>query len=138
MSRNLISQTEFFNTLNAPLRNARWSWGALRPDGTVILRVWQDEIKHKDNREFIRVAKKKRFEEQIPQHPGYKERLEHLARIKNGAKSYMVICIAKDVEAIPRAIKSFKSNELFVGGELMEFDGDFCLEILDSIPVQDL
>jgi hypothetical protein len=36
----------------------------------------------------------------------------------------MVMCQAEDVEAVPRSIKSFNRNELFVGGELLELDGD--------------
>jgi hypothetical protein len=137
MSLQSISPTAFFDKLKAPLKNARWSWGAVRPDGAVILRVWLDEIRQKDNREFVPITYNKLFEDQERQHAGCKERLEHLARIKNGAKSYMVICTAKDVAAIPRAIKTFNSNELFVGGRLREFEGDFWLEILGRIPVKD-
>src|SRR5690349_4774791 len=32
--------TMLFAALRAPLRNARWSWGAQRADGAIFLRQW--------------------------------------------------------------------------------------------------
>ena len=44
MSRNVISITEFFTALDAPLRNRMWSWGALTDStNAVVFRVWDDE-----------------------------------------------------------------------------------------------
>ncbi len=41
-----MSQAELFETLGAPLKNVRWSWGGVRKsDGAVFLRVWQDGTK---------------------------------------------------------------------------------------------
>jgi hypothetical protein len=36
--------TRFFDDLGAPLTNMQWSWGAVRSDGAVFVRVWEDEI----------------------------------------------------------------------------------------------
>ncbi|MOA66965.1 hypothetical protein D3C78_1939260 [compost metagenome] len=64
------------------------------------------------------------------------ERLDHIQLIKNGAKCYMVMCLAKDPDSSPREILSFNKNNLFLGGELREIDSDWFIEIAASIPVQ--
>jgi hypothetical protein len=38
-----MSLSALFARKGAPLHNVRYSWGGVRADGTVILRVWQDE-----------------------------------------------------------------------------------------------
>jgi hypothetical protein len=138
MSREKMSQKALFEKLGAPLKNFRWSWGGKRiSDGAVFLRVWKDEIDI--NRKFMRVTKNKLFHKRVPKHPGYRERLEHLALIRNGALSYMVICFAKDVHAIPRSIKSFNSDYLYLGGKLkIDAEGDSWLEIIKPAPVRDI
>lgn len=138
MSRKTMNRKALFDKLGVPLKNNRWSWGGVRADGAVFLRVWQDEIRNEGNREFVRVAANKDFQNKSPANPGYRERLQHLALVKNGAMSYMVICVAKDVHAIPRAVKSFNSDELYLGGKLMDADGDSWLEIVGRFPVQDV
>lgn len=140
-----MSQKALFDKLGVPLKSIRWSWGGVRADETdetVLLKVWEDEkckIPDGGNREFVRVTDKNRFEsrDRKRKHPGYYERLEHLARIKNGAKSYMVICVAKDVHAIPRKVNSFNSDELYIGGRLMDYNGNYWLEIVGRVLVQD-
>ncbi len=37
-----MSITAMFENLGAPLANSRWSWGGVRQDGAVVLRVWQN------------------------------------------------------------------------------------------------
>lgn len=54
---------------------------------------------------------------------GYQERLDHVAKIRGGARCFMIMCLAEDVTAVPRKIKSFNSDEVFVGGEVIEFNG---------------
>ena len=122
-----MSLTKYFKTLGAPLHNTRWSWGAVRDDGTVILRVWQDESKVLDGVSHQRITFFQKFEDD-PDNRGFKERQGHLELIKAGAKSYMVMCIAKDVAAMPRQVKSYIKDAVFEGGELREIDGDFWLE----------
>ena len=134
-----MSQKALFERLGAPLANTRWSWGAVRmSDGAIFLRVWQDETMNRGNREFVRVAANEYFQKNAPKNLGYRERLNHLALVRNGARSYMIICVAIDVDATPRAVKSFNSDELYVGGQLIDVDGDFWLEIVGRVPVQDV
>ena len=39
-----MSLSGYFRSLGAPLKNYRWSWGAVSPVGEVNLRVWTDEL----------------------------------------------------------------------------------------------
>ncbi len=65
--------------------------------------------------------------------PGYRERLQHIERIRSGAKCYMVMCLANDKEATPREIQSFNDRQVFVGGDLKEADGDTWVLLADRI-----
>lgn len=130
-----ISQVELFRRLDAPLHNIRWSWGSVRAaDGAVFLRVWQDRMIKRDGRLFFMVTHHEKYlgrEEDL----GYQERLSHVAKVRAGARCYMVMCLAEDVSAVPRKIKSFNRCELFVGGRVLELNGDTWVEMADRIPV---
>lgn len=69
---------------------------------------------------------------------GYKERLEHLERIREGATCYMVMCRVRDQDRSPRQIASFNSEQLFVGGSLIERDGETFIEVIEKRPVADV
>jgi hypothetical protein len=131
-----MSLSSLFKRLGAPLHNNRWSWGAIREkDGSVFLRVWQDESKAINGKRFMRITANEYFQNNDPNNLGYQERLKHIFQIQTGAKSYMVVCVAQDINAIPRAIVSFNSSEVFEGGELISADGDIWLEFGNRIPV---
>lgn len=132
-----MSLTRFFAKTGAPLKNSRWSWGAVREDGTVILRVWQDRKRkiNNDGPHYMQLSHLQKYGEG-QDNLGYMERLDHIQLIKTGAKCYMVMCLAKDADSSPREIKSFNKNILFLGGELREIDSDWFIEIAASIPVQ--
>lgn len=59
---------------------------------------------------------------------GHAERLRHVEMIRSGAPAYMIMCLAVDPKAAPRMIASFNEREVFLGGELVEADGDWWLE----------
>ncbi len=128
--------TDLFVKLNAPLVNQRWSRGSIRKsDGAVILRVWQDEKIKTDGRHFMRITHHKSYVGN-EDNEGYKERNKHAELVKNGSKCYMVMCIVKDPKAEPREIKSFITDDIFVGGEVIEKDGDTWVEFADRIPIR--
>ena len=100
----MASPSALFQRLGAPLNNVQWSWGALRSDGTLFLRVWQDETKQmNDGRRFVRLANHRAYQGAAT-NLGYSERLAHLEALREGAAAYAVICRAKDVNSRPRAI----------------------------------
>jgi hypothetical protein len=134
----IMCQKALFEMLGAPLVNTRWSWGAIRAaDGVVFLRVLEDNIKNIDGKDFMRLTKKELFESKPRKNPGHLERLRHVGAVESGAKCYMVICIAKDVMAVPREVLGFNNEALFLGGKLIEHQGDAWLEIVDRVAVND-
>ncbi len=123
--------TDLFKKLGAPLKNQIWSWGAVSEGGDVYLRVWQDEFRTIDGKQTVRVTHHRTFENDR-ENSGYKERLEHIELIRNGAKSFCVLCLAKDVNSRPREIKDFDAKMIRVGGELIQDGEDYWLEIVGT------
>lgn len=133
-----MSQKGLFERLGAPLNNTRWSWGAVRPtDGTVFLRVWQDEYIRKGKKTFMRLTSNEHFQQNAPGDLGYQERSRHVSLIKSGAPCFMIICVAVDAAAIPRQVASFNEDDVMRGGELMESNGDCWLEITERVRVSE-
>lgn len=117
---SILSLTEFFKVkLNSPMLNNRWSWGAVKPDGSAVyLSVWQDEIRRDDPKD--------------PQSPTWadvlweealwnevngasmarNERIQHIDLLKSGVPGYVLVKIARDAKAMPREMKEFNSQYL--------------------------
>ncbi len=123
-----MSLTQHFKKLNAPLKNSRWSWGSVREsDGAVFLRVWQDRKIRLNGKSYMMVTHHGAYVGNESS-PGYRERLQHVELARKGSKVYMVICIVKDPDVAPREIKSFIKDDVFIGGEIIEHDGDTWIE----------
>src|SRR5437879_2010487 len=135
-----MTPTDFFNTLGAPLKNVQWSWGARRErDGTIFMRVWQDQVETRNDSQYVRLTNfqtaKKYKEENDREKLGYRERLEQIELVRNGAKCYLVMCIAVDKEALPRTIKEFIDDRLFPAGKIVQRNNDWWAELLGSVRV---
>jgi hypothetical protein len=133
-----MSKSSFFAYLGAPLKNTRWSWGAQRAsDGAVFLCVWQDL-------KFVEDGRMHMFIERPPgqgdyaANPGHAERKRHIESIRAGAPCFLVMCTAVDAAAHPRKIQFFNEDELFVGGALVERDGDVWIQVAGRRPVTDI
>jgi hypothetical protein len=123
-----------FRACGAPLTNARWSWGGVRVrDGAVFLCVWQDRMTKHTGRWFMMVTH--HAYQPNKEDPGYQERLGHIDLIRHGAPSYMVMCVARDIEAVPRKMQSFNSDAIFVGGQLVELGHEMWIERVDRKPI---
>lgn len=130
----MLSQEEFFRSLGAPLHNVRWSWGSVRPDdGSVILRVWQDETRKFDGKLHVMITARKWFSDD-PSNLGNAERLRHVQAIMKGSPSFAIMCVAVDPKASPREMATFNKDELFVGGNVRTADGEEWLELVKRIP----
>lgn len=128
LSKVSMTLTEFFTYLGAPIVNQRWSWGGVRPnDGAVFLRVWQDEGRRIEGIWYTQVTFAKFFS-QNQSSLGYAEGMQHIASIRSGKPSYMVMCLAHDTDANPREVAKFNRDDIFVGGRLIEIEGDYWLE----------
>jgi len=117
-----MTQKDFFAALGAPLANARWSWGSVREDGVVVLRVWQDEVKKRDGSIFVKVAYKPKLQQDDGDPLGHRERLDQ----------------AVDVDAKPRKVKDFEHECVFCGGQLVKMHGCWWIELGRRIPVREV
>lgn len=118
-----ISISTLFERAGAPLANIRWSWGGIRQDGAVVLRVWQSETRRIDGQLCIRLTHHQDFAGKKDD-LGYQERLRHVEHIRAGARCYMVMCVPRSTSEVPRVIKEFNDREIFLAGELAEDGGD--------------
>ena len=123
-----MSLTQHFENLGAPLTNSRWSWGSVREsDGAVFLRVWQDQKVRIDGKTYMLVTHHAAYvgnESSL----GYRERLRHINLAREGSKIYMIMCIAKDPNAVPRKVGSYINDDVFLGGEIIDHEGDTWIE----------
>jgi hypothetical protein len=134
-----MNMRDLFKKLGAPLRNFRWSWGAVRrSDGVVFLRVWEDDRIWRKDREFVRLLANGKIRRNHPGNLGYRERLTHVKLVRHSHPCYMIMCVAVDPGAIPRKVAYFNNEELFPGGELIDFRGGSWLELLPCVPISHL
>jgi hypothetical protein len=132
-----MTLSTFFKSLGAPFVNARWSWGAVRPeDGVLFLRVWEDEVQRIDGAQWVRVAANAQYAGSSDD--GWLERVKHLDSIRGGSKCFLVFVFAKDKAAVPRDVKSFLDDAVIEGTEIAEFDGDTRIRLGRRIPAQEL
>src|SRR3954471_5598817 len=95
----------FGNVLGAPLRNDRWSWGGINPrTEQLFLRVWEDERKVVDGLPCVLIQAKSWKTGSA----GRPERARQIELMRNGMQAYGVVCVAHDVNAPRRTIRSFK------------------------------
>jgi len=121
-----------FRRLRAPLTNNFWSWGAVRDDGTVFLRVWEDERQPRDGKQLIRLINHAAYADNAENH-GYRERLRHLQLIKEGAPAFLVLCRTVDKHSQPREIASFDQRDVLRLGAVQLIDGDEWGEITGRV-----
>ena len=62
----MLSLSDLFKKLRAPLNNPRWSWGAVSEEGIVVLRVWGDQRENINGKLFVRV-REPNYDEMQPQ-----------------------------------------------------------------------
>ena len=72
----------------------------------------------------MRVTHEEKFVDD-PDDLGYQERARHVEQIRAGARCFMVMCEAEDVNASPRAIKDFNRDEVFPGGRIVQCVRDY-------------
>lgn len=129
--------SKFFEKLGAKLKNIVWSWGAVRGDGSVVLRVWQHRTKKIDGVSYVQLTHLEKYGDgRGADNLGYSERLDHVGRIRNGAKCYMVMCRVRDPDASPAEIQSFNKESVFIGGRLLDVDGDTWKELASRVPAK--
>lgn len=121
-----LTITKFFEDLGAPLTNQQWSWGAVRDDGTVFLRVFDDEVTSNDTGTYALLISPEHRES----HHGMLERMQQLERVRAGALCYLIVLTAVEAMSRPRKILYFNHHELLIAGNIVERDGKTLIEII--------
>ena len=67
-----MSIADQFKKVGAPLKNTRWSWGAVSEKGDVFLRVWDHDRRTIDGLLTVRVTHRSVYADQ-PENLGYQE-----------------------------------------------------------------
>lgn len=125
--------TFFRRTLGAPLRNDRWSWGAVNENtGQLFLRVWADEREEVDGVTCY-LIKQHRW---ASTSRGSPERQRQIDMMKDGTQAFGVVCIARDIHADRRTIESFDSDNLVKFGPVIERDGSVYATVAGSVPAR--
>jgi len=122
-----MSIESFFHKLGAPLKNPRWSWGAIGRDGDVYLRVWQHETQRLLGKLYSCIYLHGIHDDS---NLGNNERWKQIQMIESGSKCFLIMCLAKDTKAPRLEIGSFNRREIFLGGNLLRSNGDVWIEIL--------
>ncbi|MBO9492819.1 hypothetical protein J7438_01760 [Thalassotalea sp. G20_0] len=88
-----ISNKVFYELLGAPLKNYRWSWGAARPDNSVMLTCWNEKRRKINGKTYALILWSDKAIEAWPESnqksPGMAERRHHAEMITQGAKTYI-------------------------------------------------
>jgi hypothetical protein len=109
-----------------------WSWGAVREsDRTIFLRVWQEGYKKIDNSRCVWVCDTDGSNQTL----GGNERRRQVELIKDGYRAFMIMCKSEDGNC--EKVIDFDQEQLFVGGKLIEVDGQMYLEYLGRIDVRE-
>lgn len=122
-----MKMAAFFESIGAPLKNRRWSWGARRSkDGAIFLRTWNVEsYVDSDGHQWVQIA----F--QHGNGPGWNERQEHIQAIESGARCFLVMCEVEDAAAVPWRIAAFDDRTVRVGGEIKHDKGSTWIRVVD-------
>lgn len=119
--------TTAFELLGAKLHNNRWSWGALRADGTLVLRVWAETVFSIDGKRYVQVLGRdwKNIDERSNSgNLGFDERKRHVELLEQGARCILIMCQCNDPSTLDGwTIKTFDKRTAFVGGEVIRRDG---------------
>lgn len=125
--------TFFRRMLQAPLRNERWSWGAVnRTTGQLLLRVWDDEKEDVDGVPCYLIKQ----DSWGSTSRGSPERQRQIGMMADGTQAYGVLCVAKDTKAARRTIDTFDSHTLVKFGPLVKRNGSVYAAVAGKVPVR--
>ncbi len=129
--------SRLFEILGAPLRNKRWSWGAEREDGTIVLRQWSDDLLPHNGEEFFQVLRTTGPASR-PLNPGLAERLRHVKRIQSGAPCYIVVVEPEYIDANTKRVRRCDTATIVVTKDIQEVGGYLCVRVIDRVPAESL
>jgi len=117
-----MSFSSFIASLGCPLKNTRWSWCALSPDGRrAVFTLWEDCFERGPNgRRYPVLYHEERTE--LAGRPGYTELLEVVEHCLRNPETQLIGVLqkAKDPDAEPRVRESWQDDRVF----LLTFERD--------------
>ena len=118
LGNDAMSINSFFkNTLGAKVCNPRWSWGAVdTPNKLVFLRLWDDQFEADASGQRVEIH----WQHLALNSNGYTERTRHVDLLKAGYQGIGVVCTAVDPASEVRHIDHFRSDILYLLGEISE------------------
>jgi hypothetical protein len=127
-----ISMSAFFKQCGVPLRNSRWSWGAIEGKA-ILLRTWADQLKAQGK--YVPVLSQP-VELGGETSTGLAERIDHLRTLWGGGfAGYAVMATPVDDQASPRKIRNFDSEYVFAINSLIEDpNGSVWAELGERVP----
>lgn len=136
-----MGQHAVFARLGAPLPH-RSAWGSVRQsDGVVFLAVWQDRIQRINGVLCGRITHHSKRNGGEPLADSwlreYEARLEHVELIRQGRRCFLIINRAKNTKVHTRTVDGVHSDEVFVGGALVEHGDETWIEVGAAIPIQE-
>jgi hypothetical protein len=131
--------SKFFESLELPLKNIRWSWGA-RSSDLLLLRTWDDEFSGGPGQEKTVTVLREPARYQQSDSYGLDERVVHLKDLWAGnLAGYTVIATVKDRAAHPREIKEYRDDAVFSIKRLSLREGGAIVAVLgELVPVSSL
>jgi hypothetical protein len=117
-----LAITDFFKSIDAPLHNYVWSWGAVTAaSNDVVFRVWNDEGEIIDSKKHFRLSLHEKWRAMDGKAAnGYSERLRHIEIAKKNGRAFFVYCRAEDVNEVPRNIAGYADHVIGVCENIVE------------------
>lgn len=86
-----MGKQEFIKSLGGTLKNVRWSWDGVRPDGSVIFIGWEEDTKRTSDK-GLKECRILKGGHEANKNPGGKERIRHIQEIlENDSVGYLVV-----------------------------------------------
>lgn len=113
-------------------------------DNALFLRVWSDQRWLEADKVYLRLTDFGYYNNH-PGDNGWNERWRHVQSLLSQntkdsagrpAKAYLIICEPVNPNAKPRAIKQWNDTNVLVGGEVIEREGDYWIERIGAIKVE--
>jgi hypothetical protein len=130
-----MGQVDLFRRLNAPLSHNR-AWGAVRDDGTVVLTVWEHELREFDGAQYGQATHYDRHGDKPKPPPEHTKRIAHVELVKGGDPCLLIVNRAEEPDAVVRTVADVIEDEVFRGGRWREHDGEVFIELGDAVPVE--
>jgi|GEM_PF-6110577 len=123
-----MSISTLYNDLGAPLRNIRWSWGAVNPHThSIFLSVWEDERKKlNDQIDTVRVTAYAQLDPRTDL--GFRERINQVDEIISGRRAFLIFCRARSIMDRRRSLAIINSTQLFPVISAFKIDHDVYLQ----------